>query len=207
MAVSNSKLSIHVNQEAVDATFISWLQATQPRVIKVLDPSSGVDRIIRAAAPNATLIGRIYFASQPMSGDPSQAAQAWYISVSSTIASLPGIDFWEGYNEPASSPVATMQWYAAFEVERVRLLATTGKKAAIGQFSTGTPDVTNSAIIQAFYPAIDAAIAAGGVLALHEVSCSSRDDSALHMSVAPFSRLLHAVQFPQHVKLLYWDTR
>lgn len=105
-----------------------------------------------------------------MDGDPSQAAQAWYALVSDTIASLPGIDFWEGYNEPPSSPVATMQWYAAFEVERVQLLAAVGRKAAIGQFSTGTPDVTNPAIIQAFYPAIDAAIAAGGVLALHEVS-------------------------------------
>ena len=170
LAISNSKLSIHVNQEAVDATFISWLQATQPRVVKILDPSPGVDQVIRAAAPNATLIGRIYAADQPMSGDPSQVAQSWFSSVSGTIASLPGIDFWEGYNEPACSPVATMQWYAAFEVERVRLLAAAGRRAAIGQFSTGTPDVTTPAIIEAFYPAIDAAIAAGGVLALHEVS-------------------------------------
>ena len=170
LAISNSKLSIHVNQEAVDATFISWLQATQPRVVKILDPSPGIDQVIRAAAPNATLIGRIYAADQPMSGDPSQVAQSWFSSVSGTIASLPGIDFWEGYNEPACSPVATMQWYAAFEFERVRLLAAAGRRAAIGQFSTGTPDVTTPAIIEAFYPAIDAAIAAGGVLALHEVS-------------------------------------
>ena len=168
--MSNSKLSIHVNQESVDGTFLSWVQATQPRLVKVLDPVAGVDKALRAAAPNATLIGRIYLTNQPMDGDPSQAAEAWYAAVNSSITSLPGIDFWEGYNEPSCSPVGTMQWYAAFEVKRVALLAAAGFKASIGQFSTGTPDVTSPAIIEAFYPAIDAAIAAGGVLALHEVS-------------------------------------
>jgi hypothetical protein len=32
-----------------------------------------------------------------------------------------------------------MQWYAAFEAARVSLLASNGKRAAIGQFSTGVP--------------------------------------------------------------------
>lgn len=147
-------------------------------MIKVLDPATGVDKVLRAAAPNATIIGRIYLANQPMNGDPSQAAQTWYDSVSDTIASLPGVDYWEGYNEPASSPASTMQWYASFEVKRVQLLATVGVKAAIGQFSTGTPDVTTPAIIEAFYPAIDAAIEAEGVLALHEVRVKIRGGRA-----------------------------
>lgn len=61
-----------------------------------------------------------------------------------------------------------MQWYAAFEVARVKLLAAAGVRAAVGQFSTGTPDVTNATIISAFYPALAAVQAAGGVLTLHE---------------------------------------
>ncbi len=32
------------------------------------------------------------------------------------------------------------------------------------------PDVTNPSIIQALYPAVDAAIASGGILGLHEYS-------------------------------------
>ena len=52
----------------------------------------------------------------------------------------------------------------------MKLLASNGKRAAVGQFSVGVPDVTTPSIIEAFYPAIDAAIAARGVFSLHEYS-------------------------------------
>jgi hypothetical protein len=50
----------------------------------------------------------------------------------------------------------------------VKVLAQHGLKAVIGSFSTGMPDVTNASIIQAFFPAIDAAMQHGGILGLHE---------------------------------------
>lgn len=40
----------------------------------------------------------------------------------------------------------------------------------IGCFSVGTPDVSNPAIIEAYYPAIDAAMKHGALLGLHEYS-------------------------------------
>jgi hypothetical protein len=85
-----------------------------------------------------------------------------------------------------------MQWYAQFEVRfpvlvgvwthlpvvisvflqiaRINILAQHGQNASIGQFSTGTPDVTNADLMNAFNPAIDAAMAHGGILAVHEYS-------------------------------------
>lgn len=84
--------------------------------------------------------------------------------------------FAEGYNEPGVGDLASMQWYTAFEVARVGLLAQAGYRASIGQFSTGTPDETNATIINAFLPAIDAAIAAGGILALHEYNSPVLDN-------------------------------
>lgn len=63
-----------------------------------------------------------------------------------------------------------MTWYAQFEVARIGILAQHGLNASIGQFSCGTPDVTNAAIMNAFVPAIDAAIAHGGILGVHEYS-------------------------------------
>jgi hypothetical protein len=47
----------------------------------------------------------------------------------------------------------------------VRLLASAGRKACIGSFSVGNPDLP---LWPHFYPAIDAALAHGGILGLHE---------------------------------------
>ncbi len=47
-------------------------------------------------------------------------------------------------------------------------MAAAGIRAVIGCFSTGVPDVTTPSTIEAFYPAIDAAMAHGGILGLHE---------------------------------------
>eukprot|EP00456_Euglypha_rotunda_P036811 TRINITY_DN28267_c0_g1_i2.p1 TRINITY_DN28267_c0_g1~~TRINITY_DN28267_c0_g1_i2.p1 ORF type:complete len:161 (+),score=29.11 TRINITY_DN28267_c0_g1_i2:141-623(+) len=69
-----------------------------------------------------------------------------------------------------------MQWYTSFEVARVKILQQNGKKACIGSFSTGVPDVTNPSMIQAWYPAVDAAITAGGIQGLHEYSSPYMND-------------------------------
>ena len=80
------------------------------------------------------------------------------------------MDYWEGYNEPGIGDVGQMGWYAKFEAERVRLLAQNGRKACIGNFSMGVPDVNNPNIWPAFYEAIDEAMAHEGILGLHEYS-------------------------------------
>lgn len=61
-----------------------------------------------------------------------------------------------------------MQWIVDFEIARIKILASNGLKACIGNFAVGTPDVTNPSIIEALYPAISAAIQNGGILGLHE---------------------------------------
>lgn len=169
-SLSNSKLSIHANAPSLNATFWSWVSDVRPRVLKLLDPTTGVDTLAKTASAETILIGRIYTPAQPVTGDPAAQASAWFNASLPTLQSLPLMDYWEGYNEIDVHNVSLMAWYAAFEAERVALLASIGKKAAIGSFSTGTPDVTTPAIIQAFYPAIDAALAHGGILGLHEYS-------------------------------------
>jgi hypothetical protein len=169
-ALSDSKLSIHVNAQSVNATFWAWVAQVRPRVLKLLDPVQGSDVAARAASPTTLLVGRVWTPAQPVDGDPAAAAAAWFNATLPTIRACPGIDVWEGYNEIDVHTVGLMAWYAAMEAERTRLLASVGARAAIGQFSCGVPDVTTPAIIQAFYPAIDAALAAGGVLGLHEYS-------------------------------------
>jgi hypothetical protein len=56
----------------------------------------------------------------------------------------------------------------------VEILADQGLKACIGNFSTGMPPVERE-VWEAFYPAIDSAMAHGGVLGLHEYSAPDMD--------------------------------
>jgi hypothetical protein len=169
-AASKSKLSIHVNAAEADETIWNFVKAVQPRVLKLLDPTPGSDALVKNISNATILVGRTYEPQQPMTGDPAAAAQAWIQQTQAMMEACPYIDYWEGYNEPPVGTVAQMQWYSAFEVERVRLLQVQGRKASVGQFSAGVPDVTTPAIIAAMYPMVDAAIAAGGILALHEYS-------------------------------------
>jgi hypothetical protein len=90
--------------------------------------------------------------------------------VNDTITSNPAVDYWEGYNEPSVGTLAQLSWVAAFDAERVALLAAQGARASIGNFGVGNPDVTNSSLMKAYNTAIDAALAHGGVLGLHEYS-------------------------------------
>lgn len=166
--LSNSKLSLHVGTPSDPPLFLAWLAAARPRVLKLLDPGAAFVASCRAASPGTLIIGRLYTAVQPTDGDPVVLARAWLNASVAAISAIDAAVFWEGYNEPAVADVTQMAWYAAFEVERIGLLHSIGRRAATGQFSTGTPDVTAAAIVHAFYPALAAAQRCGSILTLHE---------------------------------------
>jgi len=123
--------------------------------------------------PNALIIGRVispydaqfqYYAHLT----PKEAA-AQFIQAQQTQYLLnPSIEHWEGHNEPVWNTTEEMYWYAEFEVERMKLMATLGLKCIIGNFATGTPDLS---LWPAFFPALTAAIQYQGILGLHEYSC------------------------------------
>lgn len=169
-SLSISKLSIHLNTPLIDSTFLQWLNNTQPRVLKLLDPPPYSDVLIKNIVPDILLIGRIYTPTQPVDMDPKVAAQLWFNASLPIIQNNTGIDYWEGYNEIYTQDSVTMSWYTAMEIERTILLDSISQKASIGQFSSGCPDVTNSTIINAWLPAIATAIQYKGILGLHEYS-------------------------------------
>jgi len=93
--------SLHIN--GVDGTMISFITTTQPRVVKLLDPSPGQDTAVKAVSPGTFIVGRIYLATQPTGGDPTAAASAWFNATWPTIQGLPDIDVWEGAHRRGSS--------------------------------------------------------------------------------------------------------
>jgi hypothetical protein len=157
-----SKLSIHTGFGG--PLSMAFVQRAKPKVLKILDSFSGAAEVKRLS-PDTEIIGRAYLASQPMDGDPVERAREWWDRMRNLVVQNPDVDYWEGYNEPVIQTVELMDWYARFEAERVRLLASVGRKACIGSFSVGNPDLP---LWPAFFPAIDAALAHGGILGLHE---------------------------------------
>jgi hypothetical protein len=141
-----------------------FVRDAKPAVLKILDSFSAA-REVKQISPETKIIGRAFLAQQPMDGDPVQRARGWWDRTKSLVLQYPEIDFWEGYNEPVIQTHELMRWYAAFEKERVRILAENGRKACIANFSVGNPDIP---LWPSFYEAIDAAIAKGGILGLHE---------------------------------------
>jgi len=99
---------------------------------------------------------------------PLEAARQFVQDQLPTYQSNPHIKYWEGHNEPVWSDEEGMEWYAHFEVERMRLMADLGLKCVIGNFATGSPDL---GLWPAFFPALEVARQYQAILGLHEYSC------------------------------------
>jgi hypothetical protein len=125
---------------------------------------------VKNASPETITIGRFMPTNQDMVGDPLQAAADFVAEQLPTYLLNPGVDYWEGWNEP--DPDDDMRWYAAFEAERVRLLAQYGLRAAVGGFSAGVPELSQ---FYYFLEAVEAAQLHGGILSLHEYAAPTMD--------------------------------
>ena len=156
-----SKMGLHVVSN--DSPWImEFVRRVRPAVVKAVGDVGWLTDVKRVS-PETVTIGRLTATHQDMNGDPASAAQAFVAEQLVRYQLNPGVDYWEGWNEP--DPNEKMAWYAAFEAERVRLMAEHGFRAAIGGFATGVPEWDE---FLAFIPAIEAAQRHGGILALHE---------------------------------------
>jgi hypothetical protein len=138
----------------------------------------GVAEELLALRPDLLLVGRVFEeydanGAARSGASPQAEALAWVTRQAEKYRLNPLIKVWEGPNEPvfgnADDPanVQAMAWYAAFEAERLRLLADQGWRGVVGNFATGNPDLP---MWPAFLPAVAAALQQGGYLGLHEYS-------------------------------------
>ena len=163
-----SKLGLHVIRNN-SPSIMEFVRRVKPAVIKAVD-DVGWLADVKEASPETVTIGRFTPEHQDLVGDPVQAAQSLVNQQLERYLLNPGVDYWEGWNE--ADPNDQMWWYAAFEAERVRLLAQHGLKAAVGGFATGVPEWDE---FIAFLPAIEAAKQYGGILTLHEYGAPTID--------------------------------
>jgi hypothetical protein len=167
-APGSSKLGLHIVVNN-SPHIMEFVRRVRPAVIKSVG-DFGLLAEVKRVSPETVTIGRLEATHQDMNGDPALAAQAFVAEQLTRYQLNPGVDYWEGWNEP--DPNERMDWYAAFEAERVRLMAEHGFKAAVGGFASGVPEWDE---FLAFIPAIEAAYQHGGILTLHEYGAPTVD--------------------------------
>ncbi len=133
----------------------------KPPVVKTVGDFGFVAEL-KQVSPHTVIVGRLEDGQQ-LQGDPVQEARNFVARHLETYQLNPAVDYWEGINEPGVR--GHMEWYAAFEAERVRVMAQHGFKTAIGAFSAGVPEWEE---FEQFLPAIKVAKEHGGVLTVHE---------------------------------------
>jgi hypothetical protein len=162
---AKSKLSVHAGWGGFSEAFI---RDAKPRVVKLFDEVKNA-ALVKQLSPGTLVVGRLFPGSVPdgvlNNGSPVDRAHDWWNTVKATVLAYPGVDYWEGLNEPVVTSAPAMSWYAQFEIARIDILAANGRKACIGNFATGNPDI---ALWPSFIPAIDHALAKAGILGLHE---------------------------------------
>jgi len=169
-APGRSKLGIHV-QWNCSHDIMRFITRMKPAVVKSVG-DLGFLAETKAVSPQTITMARFRQEGQTLEGDPLQVAQAFVNAHLEEYLKHPAVDYWEGYNEP--SVQGKMAWYAAFEAERVRVMAQYGLRTAVGGFSTGVPEWEE---FEAFLPAIKATKEHGGILTLHEYDAPLMDRS------------------------------
>jgi len=163
-----SKMGIHVILNN-DPRIMEFVRRVKPRVIKAID-SHGWLTEAKQASPQSITIGR--FGRIPIFDDlrreePVGAAQKFVDYFLNEYHLNPGVDYWEGLNEFQPKDDEGWNWFTQFEATRVCYMNSLGLKAAIGSFSTGTPEYAD---MEKFLPAIEAAKRCNGIFSLHEYS-------------------------------------
>lgn len=165
-----TKLGLFITRN--DPRIVDLLRTGNVACVKTLEYDPNFAAEIKQVAPRTVLVGRLDIEQINLAtlNDPVSAARAFVdrlLPIATEPRRLAAFDGWEAYNEPVPGDAEQMRRLAQFEAERTRLLAAAGVRSVIGNFGTGQPDL---ALWPPFRPALEAAIAHGGYLGLHEYS-------------------------------------
>lgn len=112
----------------------------KPAVVKLVDPSLETYRRVRAeVGAECLIVVRWYHAQQPLD-NPARNAADWFNAHRAWMEQIPTTErcCFEGWNEIGD---AQAPQYAAFELARLQLLHSIGRRACVGNWSVGCPDL------------------------------------------------------------------
>lgn len=166
MGVAELKTGLHANSLRDADLIIEYYRRSQAPTFKAMDFDEGFFKTLKGVCPHVQIIGRVYEDNQQLGA----AGGRFNKKVVEHARTFPTVDFWEGYNEAFPQP-GDIGRYAELEIERVTMLAAVGKRAIVGNFSCGTPEITGddpARCWREFLPAVKAVMAHRGGVGRHE---------------------------------------
>jgi hypothetical protein len=192
--VSTSKLSVHLDFHYTAGA--RQIVAAGPQVLKILDLGGEMLAALRdykAAHPDGLTVLRIYTrVSYHLQDDPEASAQDFWDRVLwPPLSQLSDedrqlIDYLEGPNEEDSTPawgsVESASWFGQFWAALAPLMQANGFLPCVGSIPVGNPPGTVQEMedqLEAFTPALFAALDAGGAWSYHAYSLEYTTDEAI----------------------------
>jgi hypothetical protein len=215
--LSTSKLSVHLDLRYTAGA--RRIVAAGPQVLKILDLSGDMlaaARDYKAAFPDGLLVLRIYTRrSYGLQQDPAASAHDFWDHVlwpplsQLSDADRQLIDFLEGPNEGDSTPtfgsLAAATWFGQFWATLAPLMQQSGFRPCVGSISVGNPPGTVQEMedqLEAFTPALYAALGAGGVWSYHAYSLEYTTDENVESWYSLRYRRFYDFLARQHPDLL-----
>lgn len=154
----------------------SAIRRMRPDANFLLDPKGESSGAVKAAFPEALLIGRPYVPDSEvhewyLNGDPAEAGRRAAGICLAYRQSNPAVDAWILLNEP---PVASMEQIvrlATFDIAFAREMKQAGSRGCIGAFARGTPQIPSidgGAALRAYMPALRVAEETGALVVFHQ---------------------------------------
>jgi len=170
-----SKLGFHVDIRTYDGQ-VEKMIAARPAVIKIISSMGTLHVLHQALGDTTVFIARDWKVTDDFlrfggADNPKEAAARWLSAMYPSIIQAP-YAYWESFNEMSSWD--HLAQYADFEAERQVLMDAEGFRCCIGNFATGTPEISEyegdgrNDIWPRFYPALHAAHDYHNILGLHE---------------------------------------
>lgn len=156
----SNRLGLHLHTTRRTDLVVRWIDEARPSAMKWLDGAVDPAIVNRAKAAGAITIFRLYVDKQPLGPEGGRYIER----VAEAMRRYPGMMVAEGYNEQWQSGTELAR-RADFDIELMRAMDAIGRKAAIGSFSTGQPQVEDW---RHYLPALRYAADHGHYVALHE---------------------------------------
>jgi hypothetical protein len=214
--LSGSKLSVHLDQHYTAGA--KQIIAAGPQVLKILDLTGEMlqaARDYKAAYPDGLTVLRIYTkVKYGLQDDPeASAADFWNKVLWPPLSQLSDsdrqlIDYLEGPNEGENTPtwgsVEAATWFGNFWAALVPLVQASGLRPCVGSIPVGNPPGSIDEInaqLEAFTPALYAALDAGGAWSYHSYSILYTTDEGTEIWYSLRYRLFYAYLSQAHPDL------
>lgn len=154
------RMGLHVHTGGKNDAVRRYIADVRPSAMKWLDGAVDPGIVDQARAAGAITIFRLYVDRQPLGPEGGRYIER----VAEAMRRYPAMMVAEGYNEQWQSGTELAR-RADFDIELMRAMDAIGRKAAIGSFSTGQPQVEDW---RHYMPALRYAADHGHYVAVHE---------------------------------------